>query len=707
MSLSTIINAGMSGLTTAQTQLRVVSDNVANVNTPGYVRKIADQQSLTTQGLGAGVEVSRVRLATDRFLQAAGLTASADAARMGARYELYDQVQSLFGDPGSDSSFFARVDQLFSAFAAAAEDPVSSPRRQEALFMAERLFSEAARISAGVQAVRTDADTRITSAIERANGLLTDIEALNLEISRATVTGADASGAEGQQARLIDELSSFLDIRVTARPVGGVSIRTGDGMLLAGDGAAALSYQRAGEVNAETGFNEIWLTEPRGEKRALLDHLASGELKGLIELRDREAPAAAERLAELTARIADELNRAHNANSAVPAPSAMTGRDTGLDLPTAIGGFTGRTTIAVVNASGVVQRRVDVDFDAGTMSVNGAAFGGFTPGTFLATLNGALGGAATASFADRALSLTAAGSNGIAVADDAAAPAVNTGRGFSHYFGLNDLVRSNRLATFDTGLKTTDAHGFTPGQTVTFRFSGETGSRIRDVPVTVPAGGTMADLLSALNSVATGVGRYGSFALDAQGRMSFTPSTTPPATLSVASDSTSRGVGGPSISELFGIGSGVRSSRADGFSLRTDLKTTPTRLALAKLNLSAAPGASALASGDGRGALALADAGDRAVAFEAAGGSGSASMTLSRYVSDLAGDIGGRAAMALDRKEAAETLSREAASRRASFEGVNLDEELVKLTTYQQAFNASARLIQAAKDLYDVLLGIV
>ena len=42
-----------------------------------------------------------------------------------------------------------------------------------------------------------------------------------------------------------------------------------------------------------------------------------------------------------------------------------------------------------------------------------------------------------------------------------------------------------------------------------------------------------------------------------------------------------------------------------------------------------------------------------------------------------------------------------------SVEGVNLDEELVRLTTYQQAFNASARMIQAAKELYDVLTNIV
>ena len=46
-------------------------------------------------------------------------------------------------------------------------------------------------------------------------------------------------------------------------------------------------------------------------------------------------------------------------------------------------------------------------------------------------------------------------------------------------------------------------------------------------------------------------------------------------------------------------------------------------------------------------------------------------------------------------------------NRRQAVEGVNLDEELVRMTTYQQAFNASARMIQAAKELFDVLTNIV
>ncbi|HAJ02934.1 MAG TPA: flagellar hook-associated protein FlgK, partial [Brevundimonas sp.] len=112
----------------------------------------------------------------------------------------------------------------------------------------------------------------------------------------------------------------------------------------------------AGTVNAETAFNEIWVTEPRGEKRPLLESITSGEIKGLVDMRDVEAPQAAERLAELLTRVADELNRAHNANSSVPAPTSLTGRNVGQSLETAVAGFSGTTAIAVTNTSGQVQR---------------------------------------------------------------------------------------------------------------------------------------------------------------------------------------------------------------------------------------------------------------------------------------------------------------------------------------------------------------
>lgn len=704
MSLNLILNTASSGLSVAQQQLRVVSDNVANVNTPGYVRKIADQVSLTSQGVGSGVDIARVRLATDRFLQAASLNAGAEAARQGVRYELYDRIQSLFGDPGGNSGFFSQIDGVFSSFAAAAEDPVSSPRRQDALFKAQALFDEASRISGQIQAVREDADGRIQSAVEKANSLLEQIENLNTEIARATVISGDASGAESAQASLVDQLSEILDVRVSVRPVGGVSIRTGGGTLLAGQGHATLEYNRAGAVNAESTFGEVWVTEPQGLRRPLAEGLTSGEIKGLLELRDIEAPATAERLAELLTRVADELNRAHNANAAVPPPTTLTGRNVGQSFETAIAGFTGTTTLSVTNAAGVVQGRAVIVFAGGNATINGAAA---TPDTFLSVLNGQLPGA-TASFSNGVLSLTATGSNGIAIADDPQSPSGKAGRGFSHYFGLNDLVSTDRPAIYDQGLVNGSQHGFTAGETVTFRFTGERGSKLRDIEVAVPAGGDVAGLVAALNNPATGVGRYGSFSLNpTTGALTFTGSGSPAPVMSVVEDKTTQVPSGVSLTELFGIGSGARSSRADGFSIRADIRQTPTRLALAQLDPTAGAGTQGLSVGDGRGALRLADAGQRAAGFEAAGGSNGGAISVSRYASELSGDIGGKAASAKNRQVAAQTLYGEATARQTAYEGVNLDEELVLLTTYQQAFNASARMIQAAREMYDTLIGMV
>jgi len=69
--------------------------------------------------------------------------------------------------------------------------------------------------------------------------------------------------------------------------------------------------------------------------------------------------------------------------------------------------------------------------------------------------------------------------------------------------------------------------------------------------------------------------------------------------------------------------------------------------------------------------------------------------------------VGRKAANADSARTNALSVQSEADSRRQSVEGVNLDEELVNMTTYQQAFNASARVIQAAKDMYDVLVGML
>ncbi len=703
MSLSSIMNSASTGLLAAQTGLRVVSDNIANVNTPGYVRKQVVQEALVPAGMSAGVNIAGIRRAADSFLQKAAMGASADAAQAGTVSDMMDRAQALFGDPSEDSGFFNGLDKVFSAFSAASDDPASSLRRSQAIDSLSTFFSDANRISGSLKDLTTEADTRIATDVTQVNDLLQRVDDLNGDISRAKSAGLDSSGSENVQSNLINQLGQLINVNVGVLPQGGVVIRNNDGLALSGQGAAKLAY-----VRQPGSPGDITVTLPGGASpQSIRLKPTSGELRGLLDLRDVQLPGVSQQLGEFVTQTADALNKAHNAGSAVPPPATLTGRNTGLDLATAAGGFTGKTTVAIVNTAGVIQQRVDIDFDAQTFSVNGGAASAFSPATFDTDLTTALGGLGTASFANGALSIAASGGNGVAINDDATTPSLKAGKGFSQFFGLNDLVTSGALPYYDTGLTTSDQHGFTPGDNLVLRVSDASGARLRDVTIPMPAAPTMQDLLNSLNAPAGGVGLYGQFTLDANGAMSFTPAPGTGATVAVVSDATQRGAGGPPVSALFGIGAAVRSARATSFQVRSDIAASPSNLSLASLNLSAGAGSAALAVGDPTNAFALAGVGDAATRFDTAGSLGATTATVSRYAAELAGAIGRAASSADQQKTAAQAVSTEATTRRSSSEGVNLDEELVSMTTYQQAFNASARLITAAKEMYDSLLAIV
>ncbi len=700
MSLNSIMSVATAGMSVAQTGMGTVSDNITNVNTPGYVRKIINQSSTVTGGIGSGVTVAQVKRVADQYLQAASISASASSGAAGAISDLLDQAQSIFGDPSSSSSYFSQLNSVFTSFTAAANDPASSLSRAQSLDQVNQFLNATRRISASLQGFTQQADTQISAHVSQVNQLLSQIDGLNTNITRSLSNGSDATGSMDAQSQLIDKLSSLIDVKISPRTGGGVVLRSDSGALLAGDGGAAtLKYTASGNGAGVMSLTQFGSTQATGI------NINNGALKGLLDVRQNQLPAIQEQLGEFVSTTVDAVNKAHNASTSVPPPATLTGRNTGLDLPTAISGFTGVTTVAIVNASSNLQERVDIDFTAGTMSVNGGAASAFTPANFLTNLNTALGANGTASFNNGALSISAsAAGTGVAIADDPTTPSVKAGRGFSQFFGMNDLISTTGITNYATGLTASDPSGYTPGDTITFRVSDTPGSVARDISVAVPAGGTVGNLISALNAQVGGVGQYGQFALDSQGTLTFQPNTPGAVTLTVLDDNTQRGVGGPSVSQLFGVGSAQRASRAGAFSLRSDIAANPMNLALAKLNLSAAAGQPVVAVGDNTGALALSNAATATETFNAAGDLASMATTANQYASLLSGSIGRKAASADDAKTAANAVKTEATNRRASVEGVNLDEELVNLTTYQQAYSASARLVTAVKDMYDTLL---
>jgi flagellar hook-associated protein 1 FlgK len=713
MSLNTILNSATQGLYASSSGIRTVTQNVANVNTPGYVRLEHTQNAREVAGRSSGVEVGALRRAADRFLEAAARQAGAGAGAQGMRATYLDQVQAAFGDPTGDGSLFARIDATLGAFESAIASPGSLSARRGALSDLAGLLSRIGQIGTDIQSARVDADRRVGSTVERVNTLLSDIATLNNEIIRAQASG-DATGAYQRQSDMIDELAGLIDLRVSQRPDGSTEVRLSDGTLLAGFEAARLSLSPV--EGGATAFGRITMSyggDPT--ERPLEAHLKGGALRGLIDVRDRDLTEIADAVGALAGRMADALNAAHNQNASLPALAVATGRDTGLLSGDALA-FTGRTTVAIVGPAGTLSRRIEVDFDAGTISVDGGPPGatGATVGAFAANLNAALGGMGSASFVNGRLEVraaqTAPGAPGAGLVFDEpdVGGSLRGDKAFAHFFGLNDLVRVGSPSSHATGLRPTDALGFAPGSQVTMRLIDADGAIAmqRDVTLLV---GTVNDALTALNDPATGFGLMGTFSLDATGQMRWNPAPgNENQTLQMIKDAAPRGGTGVSFGALFGLSQGAREARATSLSINPAIEADPRKLGFARPDLTGvALGEVAVGIGDSRGAQALFDVSGLRMDFNGPAGLSARSVTLGDYASTVAGDVGARAARAEADGTAANALKSEAEARRSNVEGVNLDEELVKLTSFQQAYAAAARMIRAADEMYEALLRAV
>jgi flagellar hook-associated protein 1 FlgK len=162
----------------------------------------------------------------------------------------------------------------------------------------------------------------------------------------------------------------------------------------------------------------------------------------------------------------------------------------------------------------------------------------------------------------------------------------------------------------------------------------------------------------------------------------------------------------PGFSQTFGLND-LLVGEAPDLTIRPDILANPEGLSLAKADLSGAVGGPpVILKGDIRGADALGEAGKNAISFNAVGGAIGGSQSLNDYVVGFGSNIARQTDAAFSRKANNDAVLLEATARRANVEGVSMDEELIHLTTYQQAYNASARMMQAVSELYDVLLNL-
>jgi flagellar hook-associated protein 1 FlgK len=649
-----------------------------------------------------GVTIDEVRRVADEFLAREATTSAGALGRADVLSSYFERAQDLIGSLDGGSSLNARISDAMTALTQLSVDPSSATRRNAALTAVTSALNSISSMAANVQSLRQDANTQLMTDVSTVNGLMARIYELNTKIKVAVGMGDTSTVLFDQRDNAVNELSKFLDIRTFEQGDGRMYVSLGDGTQLISDLSAELNYSGPSSVSTATSFPALTLQRfnPEGGNAvgsavALEGRIRGGELRGLLDMRDKALPDLAEQLGAVAASISEQLNAIHNDSSAVPPPAVLTGRNTGLLDSDALN-FSGDATIAVVDAQGALVERLDLDLSTFA-----------TVADLVNAINAGLGVNGTATFTNGVLSIAAAGAgNGVALQQDPATPASRGGRGLAQFFGLNDLVGASSPSSFATGVAAGDGHGFTAGGVADFVLRGTDGAIIRNFSLTI-GGASNADVLTDLNIAAAGTAV---FALDANGNMTMTPAGAyAGARLEITNDTTDRGATGVSLSQFFGLGTAMRQNQATGLVVRSDIMANSARMALAQLDLSPTTvvGDTVLGISDNRGALGLAGIAETAIAIASVGGLAGGQMSISDYTALIMGAQSDLLNSAISDRAFRQDVNEEATTRRSAVESVNLDEELSNMMVYQQAYNASARLITVVQQMYDALLDAV
>lgn len=703
MSINGIINSSLSGLFTNQAALQVTSNNIANVNTEGYARVRVQTAANVLQGQSAGVTITAIERVVDQFLETALRTSTSNLNEYTVQREFHDRLQGILGDPAADSSLSARMDQVYSALADLSLNPADILRRQQMLSELKSFTDQLNLYQEQIQSLRGEASSQMSETVTSINNELQRIHELNPLLTRAHGTGEETGGLEGQLAQSLTKLSSLIDIKVDRLPSGRVEISTSDGYPLLDTSLLQLEYDAPGIVGADTDFPaiQVYRVDENLEQVStavdLTSHIRSGKLEGLMEMRDGQLVDLSLSLGELAAGVMDQFNAVQNQFSPVPAPNSLTGKQTFIDGAHQTG-FSGVVTFAVVDSDNELVASTTVDFD----STPPADFD-----ALVTQVNTALGGAGTLSLTNGVMSFSAATStNGVVIADDESTPSDRGGRGFSHFFGMNDLLTATRPGIYETGLDGTEDHNLGAGEAMDFVVYNSEGRELATISVGT-TGTTFQDMIDELNNVA-GLGAYFSFTLNSDGKLSYEETSSfDGLKLKVQDDTTDIGGTNVSFTDAFGIGDQHLVNAAKSVQIDESILDDPNGLGLAVFDVTGGVGEVVLTDGDQRGALAFQNLETTLVSFSTAGELKAANVTLGQYVARFLGNAGLQARRAQDLEEDNLALQQEVAQRNSDVSGVNMDEELANLIVYQNAYGAAARVLSSVQELYDDLLSLV
>lgn len=205
---------GISALQANQRALEITGQNIANAQTPGYSRQVADFSNRSPSGanpVGNGVTLGAVRSTRDEVFDAAMYRAKADGAALETAVDLQSRLQTLYAPSGGTTNLLADgVNTFLNQVDRLTADPSSITQRTEVLNAARQLANQFQSIGNGLGELRSGLDSRIEGLVGEANRITEAVARLNSDIQLQTLRGDSTADLVDQRAQLLDKLSGIL-----------------------------------------------------------------------------------------------------------------------------------------------------------------------------------------------------------------------------------------------------------------------------------------------------------------------------------------------------------------------------------------------------------------------------------------------------------------------------------------------------------------
>ncbi len=672
-----IYSIGISGMNAAQLGLVTTEHNIANASTPGYNRQRIQQANnvpvMTGAGaVGQGTHVTTIRRMYSEFLSNQVDRSQSNVSELDAYYSEISQIDNMLADPNSGLS--SALQDFFSALQQVAANPASLPARQSMVSSAESMMSRYHGLENRLSEIAEGVNGQISSAVSEVNSYAKQIANLNerIVIAQSSVN-QPANDLLDQRDQLISELNKLIRVTTTTDSNGSLSVFMGTGQQLVVGSQATTMTATAASGDLERIV--VGLQSVGGNIQELPESLiVGGKLGGLVQFRADSLDSSFNQLGQVAATMALTMNAQHALGQ------DMLGNVTGMagfvDNFFTLG--TPRVAANSLNAAGA---------PVVTASLTGASFNGTNFYTNLTDsdyrLDVGVGGNLTLTrLTDGktwptapATVNTIAALNGLLAADPQGFT-LNAGAGA---FTQNDsyLIQPTRYAARNIDV---DA-----------RISADPRLLAAAMPMRTAAALTNTGTMK-LGQGATQQG-YSLAGLPATVTATAAQLTGFPAgavTATYANGTTQTLAGAADL--VFG-GSALTKVVVNGMSF--DITGTPT----AGDTFSIVRNTASNGVADGRNILLLGKLQTQGTV------SGGAANFQAAYA-QLVADNGNKTREIQVTADAQKSLLDQAIGAREALSGVNLDEEAANLVRYQQAYQASAKMLSIGTKLFDTLLSI-